>query len=96
MPYSLAGTSVQCVGDMCLAPDNEIDAGHPRIEEDDAIDNEGHGLPKCIKGAVSLYLKGNVPLVGGSPPQPIHSHSNHPCKRNCSLAHLMSLPAICH
>ena len=30
-------------------PDNEIDAGHTRIEENDAIDDESHGLPESIE-----------------------------------------------
>ena len=58
-------------------PDNEIDAGHTRVEEDDAVDDECHGLPEGIKRTVGLNLEGNVPFVGCRPIQTIHRHSNH-------------------
>ena len=60
-------------------PDNEIHAGNSRIEEDDAIDNEGNGLPEGIKGAAGLDLDVDVPFVCGRTIQTIHCHSNHTC-----------------
>lgn len=62
------------------SPDNEVDASNARVEEDDPIDDEGHGLPESIKRAMCLNLEGDIPLVGGSTIQPVHSHSNNTCK----------------
>ncbi len=58
-------------------PDNEVDASHARIEEDDAVDNEGHGLPESIECAVCLNFQGDIPFIGRSSIQTIHCHRNH-------------------
>ena len=46
------------------SPDNEVDASNTRVEEDDAVDYERHGLPKGIKGSRGMDLHGYVPLLG--------------------------------
>ena len=55
--------SAHC-GRSCSRPDNEVDAGHSRVEEDDAVDYESNSFPESIKGTACLNLDVDVPLVG--------------------------------
>lgn len=59
------------------SPDDEVDACDTRVEEDDAVYNEGNSFPEGVKGASSLNLDVNIPLVGCSSIQAIHRHSNY-------------------
>lgn len=61
------------------SPDDEVDARHTRVEEDDAVHNEGDSFPEGVKGASSLNLDVDVPLVGCRSIQAIHRHSNYAC-----------------
>lgn len=77
--YHNSGQPSAHCGSNCSRPDNEVDAGHARVEEDDAVDYESNGLPESIKGTACLNLDVDVPLIGGCSIQAIHRHSNHSC-----------------
>ena len=63
----------------CSSPDNEVDAGHTRIEKDDAVYYKSNSFPESIKSTASLNLDMDVPFVSCCSVQTIHCHSNNSC-----------------